>query len=123
MGEELPAAPDGLDAEVDQVRRADELEHVEDHDRLLDDHAEAERDQDHDRQQAEGVAGDARERDAAAVGEGAADHEDHAGAGDDDEDQGGEAEGEDLVEREHAATLVRRRTRVARRAPDGRSVP
>ena len=74
-------------------------------------------DQDHDRQQAEGVADDARECDAAAVGERPADHEDHAGAGDDDEDQGREAEGEDLVEREHVATLVVDRDRpVARLA-------
>ena len=116
--------PDGFDAEVDEVRSAQELEHVEDRDRLLHDHSQPEGDQDHDRQQAEGVAGDARERDAATVGERAADHEDHAGAGDDDEDEGREAEGEDLVEREHAATLVRTAdTGWPVLRPDGRPVP
>ena len=71
----------GLDAEVHQVRRAGELEHLEDHDRLLHDHAEPERHQHHDGEQAQGVAGDARQRHPAAVGEGPADHETTLGPG------------------------------------------
>ena len=103
LAEELLAPADRFDTEIDEVRRADELEHVEDHDRLLDDDAEPERDEHDDDDQPERVAGDAGQRDPAAVGERAADHEDDARPGDRDEDQRRDAEAEQLVDGDHAS--------------------
>jgi hypothetical protein len=95
--------PYRLHPEVDEVGRPGELDHGVDHDRLLHHDAEADRDQAEDHQEADRVAEHRGQRDAAAVGEGTADHEHHRRPRDHDEDERRDTEGEQLLQADHHA--------------------
>jgi hypothetical protein len=97
----LPAMPDGLDAEEDDVGGAEELDDREGHDRLLEQRAEAEGDQHRDHDGAEDVADDAQEPADPAERERAADREEHARPGDDDERDRRQCEGEEVGRGDH----------------------
>lgn len=87
---------EGLDAEIDEVGRADELDDCEGDDRFGDDEAHAEAYEGDGGEHAEGVAEHTQEAALAAKGERTSDHEEHARTGDDYERKRREGEGPDV---------------------------
>ena len=104
---ELLAVADRLDAEPDEIGGPDELDREVDLFGPLNDRAEADGHQHEDREQAERVAHHGRQRDAAAIRQRPADHEDDTGPGDRDEDERRQREAQQVIGGNHGAILGR----------------